>query len=76
MALRGGAGGYGGITSLNTDQKESPYHPHQVLSKVRDYKENKVFVKCLTCGQTWSHPIGDMWGYQPEECLKNENNRS
>ena len=72
MALRGGAGGYGGITTMNSDQRESPYYPHQVLSKVRDYKENKVFVKCLTCGQTWSHPIGDYWGYQPETCNAQE----
>ena len=68
VEFRGGSGGYGGITTMNTDQRQSPYHPHRSLLKYRNYMLGKMVVKCLDCHQEWEHPLGDPWGSAPVEC--------
>lgn len=47
-----GAGGYGGITSLNQDQRQGKYFPHK---NVYVYiKHPNKFIKCFICKQEWS----------------------
>jgi len=56
MEFRGGAGGYGGITTMNTEQRTGRYSPHLAVSKITDYLTDTVHVTCLTCGEKWEHP--------------------
>ena len=72
MALRGGAAGYGGITSMNMDQRESPYYTHNPLLKYRNYKLNKMVVKCLSCHEEWEHDLGNPWSSGPEKCIRED----
>ena len=71
--LRGGKGGYGGITSMNSDQRTSPYHPHKgPFTKYILYNGptpgGDVVVLCGSCGKEWQHPKGDPWGSGPGVC--------
>lgn len=51
MALMHGAGGYGGITTLNQDSRQGKYYPH---TNIFVYKQHPVStIKCLTCYATW-----------------------
>ncbi len=68
MPLRTGAGGYGGMTTLSTDQRQSPYHPHKTLLKYKNFKLNKMVIKCIDCHSEWEHEIGDPWKSAPEVC--------
>jgi hypothetical protein len=63
--LRGGAGGYGGIISLNTENRVSAYSPHTVVTET-SYTYDHVYVKCLKCGETWFHPRGSK--FAPSRC--------
>jgi len=63
---KSGAGGYGGITTLNQDQRQSRYHPHKTFVRYKDYAHDMYVVKCLDCGETWSHGWTERWA--PEEC--------
>ena len=56
VEFRGGAGGYGGISTMNTDQRTGRYSPHLAVSKITDYLTDTVNVTCLTCGEKWEHP--------------------
>ena len=56
MEFRGGAGGYGGITTMNTEQRSGRYSPHLAVSKITDYLTDTVHVTCLACGEKWEHP--------------------
>ncbi len=53
-----GAGGYGGISTQNTDQRGPRYGPHTLISTRMDWGNNTTVVECLTCGETWQHPRG------------------
>ena len=69
--LRGGAGGYGGCTSMNSEQRTSPYHPHK--GPIVKYISNKttpatMHVECISCRKKWTHLKGDPWGSGPEVC--------
>ena len=70
--LRGGIGGYGGITTMNSDQRTSPYHPHKgPIVKFNSYEKPgpiRVIVTCSYCKQKWEHIKGEPWGSAPGEC--------
>ena len=50
--MREGAGGYGGITTLNTDQRQGKYFPHKDIFITRQHPD--VYIKCFTCKATWA----------------------
>jgi len=68
--LRGGIGGYGGVTTMNQDQRLGRYYPHLALSLFQDYKNNVTTVTCYKCDARWQHPVGDVQNV-PAECRKN-----
>ena len=63
-----GAGGYGGVSTLNQRDVRPRYSPHLAISKTTDHLEDLVEVKCLDCGIEWAHPRGAF--YNPPECKK------
>jgi hypothetical protein len=67
--LRGGKGGYGGIISLNCENRVSAYAPHVVVSET-SHTYDHVMCKCLTCEKSWFHPRGKKWS--PKDCVKKE----
>ena len=50
-----GAGGYGGISTLNIHDVRSRYAPHMTIVTIVDHINNQVGVKCLDCGVKWTH---------------------
>lgn len=62
----GGRGGYGGISTMNQDQRQGRYWPHPATSARVDYLTDEVIVHCLKCDVEWRHPRGDVKG--PVEC--------
>lgn len=59
IGLKHGIGGYGGISTLNTDQRGPRYGPHILISREVDMFRDIVHVTCLTCGEVWEHPRGE-----------------
>lgn len=52
--MKTGKGGYGGITTMNTDQREGRYGEHLTISRfVR--ADGLIEAKCLDCGEEWLH---------------------
>jgi len=51
----GGAGGYGGISTMNQDQRGPRYGPHRTLVKWFSAETGLYQVKCLDCEQEWEH---------------------
>jgi len=72
MEFRGGHGGYGGITSMNQDQRTGRYAPHGAISKITDYLTDTVRITCLSCGESWEHPRSAP--NAPPECAKRVRN--
>lgn len=66
----GGVGGYGAVWTLNSDQRTGRYGPHINVTRIVDYEDDKVAVKCLNCGSEWSHARGDV--SYPSACRKAE----
>lgn len=66
--LRHGKGGYGGILSLNSENRVSAYLPHTVMTK-ENYQTGKTECKCLKCEKTWQHPRGSK--FSPKGCKIN-----
>ena len=64
----GGAGGYGGISTMNQDDRQGPYYPHHNISKHTDHATDEVQVFCFSCGQRWWHKRGEI--EKPERCAK------
>ena len=56
--MRGGIGGYGGITTMNQDQRQGRYAPHSATLVLRDKMMQLVHVKCYLCDAIWVHPEG------------------
>ena len=56
--MMGGKGGYGGISTMNTDQREGRYKPHNNVTLYTRYSDNVVEVSCRDCGQKWEHTRG------------------
>jgi hypothetical protein len=48
----GGKGGYGGISTMNQDQRQGYWAPH-VVSKYLDRMRDMYTIKCLKCRQEW-----------------------
>jgi len=73
--MRTGAGGYGGSSTMNQDQRGGKWHPHNGTSQYRDRMTNKVLLKCVVCKAEWTltdeqyfkRETGDM----PSVCTKN-----
>ena len=67
--MRRGIGGYGGITTMNQDQRQGRYAPH--LTTLRLYKpwSGLMWVQCLDCHAVWRHPKGDVKNV-PKTCEK------
>lgn len=65
MALHGGAGGYGGITTLNTESRQGRFYPHIniFILKQHPYK----LVKCFGCNTQWEE--GEEF---PKTCKKDD----
>jgi hypothetical protein len=67
-------GGYGGISTMNQDQRLGKFHPHKSVSRHEDRSDDTHHCKCLHCGATWTlthtqyfnRDMGDM----PDECRK------
>ena len=57
--MMGGAGGYGGISTMNQDQRGPRYAPHRNISLFQNYTNDRTEVSCRDCGQQWYHPRGD-----------------
>jgi len=70
MRTMGGAGGYGGISTMNQDQRQPRYMPHVSVSMYTRLSDNTTEVSCYGCGQKWSHPRGAR-ANTPSECSKN-----
>ena len=49
--MKTGAGGYGGITTLNTDQRQGKYFPHKDIFITRQHPN--IYIKCFTCKYSW-----------------------
>lgn len=68
-----GAGGYGGISTLNQRDVRPRYAPHMTIFKYVDHMMGAVEIKCLDCGMMWSHPRGNPKGtFMPATCEKPE----
>jgi hypothetical protein len=61
----GGAGGYGGVNSLSTEQRQGKFHPHTSIFVYKLHPISKI--KCLTCKEEWfeNEPI-------PAKCKKDQ----
>ena len=70
--FRGGAGGYGGITTLNQEGRKGRYEPHLTISRTLDRVLDRYMVKCLRCGEEWEHGVGLGERWAPEECVAPE----
>lgn len=66
----GGKGGFGAIASDNQDLRQARYHPHNLTTRYEDYTNDVTLVRCLNCGQAWSHRRGDPWGSGPGLCIR------
>ena len=55
-----GAGGYGGISTMNQDQRKGRYHPHYNVTRHENFSTNETQVVCLSCGMRWYHPRGEI----------------
>jgi hypothetical protein len=49
-----GAGGYGGISTMNQDQRKGVYWPHKGPFS-RYVTTELVYTKCLKCRKEWKH---------------------
>lgn len=67
--MRGGIGGYGGITTMNQDQRQGRYAPHPATFRRQDPLTQLVHVNCYRCGAAWTHPKGDVKNV-PKTCTK------
>jgi len=56
--FRTGAGGYGGISTMNQDQRAGKYDPHRVVSVLKNFLFDQIHIRCHICGQEWIHPRG------------------
>ena len=63
--LRQGVGGYGGIISLNCENRQGPYLNHSIV-RSRNHKTDLYEVRCLKCGLEWTHAPND--AKCPGEC--------
>lgn len=52
MAKYEGAGGYGGISTLNQDQRQGKYFPHINIFILKQHPFK--LVRCFTCNTQWS----------------------
>ena len=68
--FRGGAGGFGGTSTFNTEQRQGKYFPHKNVVIFKNHLTDEVFVRCLTCKQKWTHPR--LYPEAPEKCEYNE----
>ena len=62
-----GQGGYGGISTMNQDDRGPRYGKHNPLSMFLEAGE-MWHVKCLRCGESWQHLKGRR--KFPKECKK------
>ena len=51
MPLMGGAGGYGGITTLNQDGRQGRYFPHKDIFILKQHPFK--LIRCFTCKAQW-----------------------
>jgi hypothetical protein len=58
VELLKGVGGFGGTTTMNTDQREGWYGQHAVVSTT-DYMQDITFCHCIKCELRWTHSRGD-----------------
>jgi hypothetical protein len=68
-----GAGGYGGISTMNQDQRQGPFHPHKSISKYYKSLDDIWWIKCLHCGldvQRTGRQYHDRELDLPDECRK------
>jgi len=68
--FRGGKGGYGGISTLNQEQRGGRYEPHLTISRTLDRELDRYVVKCLKCGKVWFHSLNERWA--PKECRRDD----
>ncbi len=68
MKTMGGVGGYGGISTMNQDQRQPRYMPHNNVVLYTRMSDNTTEVKCLACGEKWEHPRGSR-ANAPEKCV-------
>jgi hypothetical protein len=61
-----GVGGYGGISTMNQDQRGGKYGPHRTVSRYLSHTLNVWWVNCLACGQKWDHSKDERT--YPEHC--------
>ena len=66
-----GAGGYGGISTLNQRDVRPKYSPHMAISTTINHMAGCIMVKCLNCRQEWSHMRGEQTN-TPEVCEKQD----
>jgi len=65
-----GAGGYGGISTMNQDDRgAAKYGKH--MSVVKYTAHPWVYVKCLLCGLEWRHEVGERGNF-PAACPASE----
>jgi len=58
MKAVGGAGGYGGPSTMNQDQRQPRYMPHINVTLYTRFSDNTTEVSCRDCKQMWTHPRG------------------
>lgn len=63
MAKYEGAGGYGGISTLNQEHRQGRFYPHTNIIIIRQHPTSRV--KCFTCQCSWTE--GNDY---PAKCLK------
>lgn len=63
--MMGGKGGYGGISTMNQDQRGPRYAPHRNVTLYQNYTDDRTEVSCRDCAQWWFHPRGDRQNTPP-----------
>ena len=65
----GGAGGYGGISTMNQEHRQGRYRPHKNITRhILQDPEDQTQVFCFDCEQRWYHPRTEPWA--PEVCAR------
>jgi hypothetical protein len=72
---RTGAGGYGGISTMNQDQRQGPFHPHKSISRHYESLKDIWWIKCLHCGLNVERTGTQYYARElnlPSECNKDQ----
>jgi len=70
VELRGGIGGFGGITTMNQDQRIGRYAPHGAVYKHTDHMTGITTVQCYLCHQEWTYRGYDGGVSTPPVCKR------